>query len=315
MTTTARTRAWRTLAMVGVIATASIALAPATTAGAEAARYPVKAKYTAAGPYQTLTGTVVDSTGAVIYDLYYPSNYAALGFKSPIVTWGNGTNAVPSMYTTLLRHFASYGFTVIASTLENTGSGREIDAAAHYLIAQDRTAGSVFRGRLAIDKVAAVGHSQGAGGATRAAVNDPAVIKTVITFSLPNFEWIGANPDCPTAADCTYDPAQLTRPIFLISTHGRFDSIIASPATEQAFYASVKPHAALGIIERSHGVAADHSTIQDTANGGAPTGFLGYATAWLEYQLRGNAKAGAAFRGPHAELVANGDWPESAARG
>ena len=34
----------------------------------------------------------------------------------------------------LLRHLASYGFTVIASTLPNTGSGREIDAAAHYLV-------------------------------------------------------------------------------------------------------------------------------------------------------------------------------------
>jgi hypothetical protein len=312
MTTQARTRAWRTLAMVGVITTASLAMTPASTAGATAARYPVKARYTPVGPYRTKTGTVVDATGTVIYD---PSNYAAVGFKSPIVTWGNGTNAVPSMYTTLLRHFASYGFTVIASTLKNTGSGREIDAAAHYLITQDHTAGSIFRGRLAVDKVAAVGHSQGAGGATRAATNDPAVIKTVITFSLPNFEWIGANPDCPTAADCTYDPAQLTQPTFLISTHGRFDSIIASPATEQAFYASVKPHAALGIIERSHGVAADHSTIQNTANGGAPAGFLGYATAWLEYQLRGNANAGAAFRGPHPELVANTDWPESAARG
>jgi hypothetical protein len=33
-----------------------------------------------------------------------------------------------------LSHLASYGFTVIASTLPNTGSGNEIDAAAHYLV-------------------------------------------------------------------------------------------------------------------------------------------------------------------------------------
>src|SRR5260370_42368061 len=32
-------------------------------------------------------------------------------------------------------------------------------------------------------------------------------------------------------------------------------------------------------------------------------GELGYATAWLEYQLRGNVTAAAAFTGAHPELV------------
>jgi len=40
-------------------------------------------------------------------------------------------------------------------------------------------------------------------------------------------------------------------------------------------------------------------------------GFLGYATAWLEYQLRGNATAAAAFTGAHPELVSNTNWPGS----
>jgi hypothetical protein len=35
--------------------------------------------------------------------------------------------------------------------------------------------------------------------------------------------------------------------------------------------------------------------------------FLGYATAWLEYQLRGNATAA----GAHPELVSNTNWPGS----
>jgi pimeloyl-ACP methyl ester carboxylesterase len=307
-------RACRVIAAAALIATASIGMSAATTADAGVARYPVQAQFTAAGPSATKTGTVLDSTGTVIYDLYYPADYAALGFKSPIITWGNGTNATPPMYSTLLRHFASYGFTVIASTLTNTGSGNEIDAAAHYLVAQNRAPGSVFEGRLAVNKVAAVGHSQGAGGATRAATNDPTLIKTLITFSLPNTMWIGANPDCPTAADCTYDPALLTRPAFFVSTHGVLDSIIASPATEAAFFTSVKRHSALGLIERSAGKGADHSSIQNAAFGGSPGGFLGYSTAWLEYQLLGNATAAAAFTGAHPELVANADWPASAVK-
>jgi hypothetical protein len=305
-------RACRYAVAAAVVAGASLAMTATPTSARSTATYPVKGTFTAPGPYVTTTGTVLDSTGAVADDLYYPANYAALGFKSPIITWGNGTNAVPTMYTTLLTHLSSYGFTVIASTLENTGSGREIDFGAHYLIALNGRLGSVFKGRLAVNRVAAVGHSQGAGGATRATTIDPNTIKTLITFSLPNTRFVGANPDCATAADCMFDPSLLTRPAFFISTHGLIDSVIASPATETAFFDSVSGHAALGIIERSGGTVADHSSIQNSVYGGKPGGFLGYATAWLEYQLLGNREAAAAFTGAHPELTGNADWPGSA---
>jgi hypothetical protein len=299
--TAALTGAARQPATVPPTAVRSAAVPPA---------FPVQAAFSAPGPYATTTGTATD--GTVAYDLYYPGNYAALGFQSPIVTWGNGTNGTPAQVSVLLRHLASYGFTVIASVLPNTGSGREIDAAAHYLAAQDGVASSVFHGHLNMNEVAAAGTSQGATGAVRATTNDPALIKTVLTFSLPNPVWAAPNPDCPTAADCTADPAALTRPVFFVSTHGFFDSIIASPATEKGFFLSAPVHAALGIITNSDGKAADHASISDPAYGGNPGGFLGYATAWLEYQLRGNATAAGAFTGPHPELTANPDWPGSA---
>jgi pimeloyl-ACP methyl ester carboxylesterase len=274
----------------------------------------VQTQFTAPGPVATTTGTVTNSSGTAIYDLYYPSNYASLGFASPIVTWGNGTNATPSDYSTLLLHLASYGFTVIASTLANTGSGNEIDAAAHYLVSQDTTPGSTFYGQLNLNEIAAAGHSQGAGGATRTATNDPTLIKTLMTFSLPNTQWVGANPDCPTAADCMYNTAGVMQPAFFISTHGTLDSIIASPATETSFFDTVPGHAALGIISQSDGKPADHNSIQNTANGGNPDGELGYATAWLEYQLLGNATAATAFTGSAPELISNTNWPGSAVK-
>src|SRR5580704_14371004 len=134
-------------ARVAAALSAAVMLATLTGAARQpVVSYPVQAAFTPPGPYATTTGTVTDSTGTVIYDLFYPSNYAALGFKSPIVTWGNGTDSAPGKYSTFLSHLASYGFTVIASTLPNTGSGHEIDAAAHYLVAQDTAAASVFRG-------------------------------------------------------------------------------------------------------------------------------------------------------------------------
>jgi hypothetical protein len=40
---------------------------------------------------------------------------------------------------------------------------------------------------------------------------------------------------------------------------------------------------------------------------------LGYATAWLEYQLRGNPIVAAAFTGP-TELVSNTNWPGTATK-
>jgi pimeloyl-ACP methyl ester carboxylesterase len=298
--------------LITLTMTASLGLAAANTAAA--ATNPIEATYAAPGPFATTTGTVQDASGTVIYDVFRPSSYAALGFKSPIVTWGNGTNATPDMYSTLLTHFASYGFTVIASTLTNTGSGREIDAAAHYLVTQNGTAGSVFQGNLDVNHAAAVGHSQGAGGATRTATNDPTLIKTLMTFSLPNTAFVGANPDCPTAADCSYNPASLTQQAFFIGTHGLLDALIASPSTETAFYNSVTGHAALGIIQNSDGKAADHNSVQNTANGGNPGGELGYATAWLEYQLRGASVAAGAFSGATPELPANSNWPGSAVK-
>ena len=44
--------------------------------------YPVQTAFASPGPYATTTGTVTDATGAAIYDLFYPSDYAALGFRA-----------------------------------------------------------------------------------------------------------------------------------------------------------------------------------------------------------------------------------------
>ena len=300
-----------------VAAALSAALMLATLTGAArqpAVPDPVQAAFTPPGPYVTATATVTNALGAAIYDLFYPGDYAAVGFQSPIVTWGNGTGGTPAEYSVFLLHLASYGFTVIASTRPDTGSGNEIDAAARYLAAQDSVPGSVFYGHLNVTEVAAAGLSQGATGAVRATTNDPALIKTVLTFSEPNPIWSAPNPDCPTAAVCTAHPAALTRPVFFISTHGFWDSIIASPATQKAFFLSTSVHAALGIILTSDGKPADHTSIENPALGGNPGGFLGYATAWLEYQLRGNATAAGAFTGAHPELVSNTNWPGSATK-
>ena len=82
---------------------------------------------------------------------------------------------------------------------------------------------------------------------------------------------------------------------------------LRSPATERAFFHRTKVHAALGIILFSDHKLADHPSIARN-----PDGFLCYATAWLEYRLRGNRTAADAFIGAHPELLSNASWSNSA---
>jgi pimeloyl-ACP methyl ester carboxylesterase len=300
----------RSAFFVIVLATVTVFAGSRGAAGEmTASSAPVSATFDAVGPFATTTATIAQGTAT--YDVFRPADYAQLGFKSPIVTWGNGTGAVPTDYTTLLSHFASYGFTVIATTLRNTGSGREIDAAARYLVSANSTAGSVFAHRLDIHAVSAVGHSQGATGAVRTANMDPRLITSVLTFSLPALEWSTPNPDCPVKTDCEYQLYRVTQPIFFIATHGPEDAVITNPTNERADFRSIRGHAALGLISLSEGRKADHASVEDSDDGGNPGDELGYATAWLEYTLRANKQAAAAFSGRHPELVSDPNWPGS----
>lgn len=270
--------------------------------------YPIEAAYRNDGPFGSTKDSFTFDTG-LVYEIYRPANYATLGFLSPIVTWGDGTGGTPEDTAVFLRHLATWGFTVIAVDLKNTGSGRDMDAAARFLVRQNSNGFSWYYHRLNPNAVGAVGFSQGAGGAVHAAINDPSLFKAVETFSLPNPIWAGPNPDCPTREDCLVDPAGLTQPTFFISTHGLLDAIIASPATERSFFDSVHVHAALGIISKTDGLAADHPSIATH-----PSGFLGYATAWLRWELLGDFIAETAFAGTSPELVRNPNWPGSAVK-
>jgi hypothetical protein len=203
-------------------------------------------------------------------------------------------------------------------------------AGARDLVAADGRKGSPFFHHLATHDIAAMGHSQGATGAVRAGELGGSFISTVVTFSLPwngqgpvgstwdrapggpqPLGWSGPNPDCPTAQDCWPDPAALRQPTFLMSTRGPIDAVIANPAVERCYFEQVRAPAALGIISDSGGKVADHSSIQDSAVGGSPDGFLGVATAWLMAELRHDAQAQSLFFGRHPSLVTDPEWSGS----
>ncbi|MET8340513.1 alpha/beta hydrolase [Streptosporangium canum] len=246
----------------------------------------IETTYKAAGPWPVATGT---SGG---HRLYYPQALGSGGVTHPIVTWGNGSWATPDNYPGLLNHLASWGFAVVASTDTTTGTGAEILAAAQHLIGLDTDPASVFHGKLNTAQVAAVGHSQGAGGSINAANDSAGLIKTVVPIAVPA-QWMASPGD-------EFSVADLTCPVLFLS--GANDWLISSAATVQGYYDQATAGAGRALLK-----GAGHNDIQNT--GGA---FLGYVTAWLRYRLQADTQAREAFTGSTAELPTNTAWQNQA---
>jgi hypothetical protein len=119
------------------------------------------------------------NTRELDYSLYTIFRPACMkdGERYPVITWANGTCGLTHGYALLLGTVASHGFVVVASNSTwtataptNTVQLRALD----YAAALNADSGSEFYQKLDLDKIGAMGHSQGAG-ATGAADNDPRV--------------------------------------------------------------------------------------------------------------------------------------------
>lgn len=254
----------------------------------------IESRYGATGPANVTTSEVKDADGAVRYRLYYPADLG--GARHPIVSWGNGTGAVPDNYPGLLRHLASWGFVVIASTSTDTGTGNEILAGARYLVEADADPAGVFHRRLDTAAVAAAGHSQGAAGAINAASLSAGLIKTVVPVAVPNELWTTIRPTW------RFDLAKLRAPVLFLG--GSKDLFVSSRWTNRGYYDQIPGAAAVAVLKN-----ADHNTIQVTGGG-----FLGYLIAWLRYRLVGDGLAAQAFTGTDPEFATNPAWEGQAAK-
>ncbi|WP_433733037.1 hypothetical protein ACQP0C_12240 [Nocardia sp. CA-129566] len=289
-------RAAVSVLLIGWLATGGSAQAdPAAYTPADG----VESVYFQAGP-STVTEEIgfgcCDSTGAE-YDIWYPSDLGAT--RHPIVVWGNGTDAVPSQYAYLLRHLASWGFVVIATENRQTGSGVDILSSLTYLLDRARDPSSVFFGRLDPTSVGALGHSQGANGVLNAMINSAGAIKTAIPFELPARIWCSGT--------CADTRSLSSGSLFLVN--GSADVFI-SPSDQlrpwessglqsnRAYYEAATVTKAWGTLN-----GLNHNDIQgqpDCARASSPCttgvyGYLGYPTAWLLAELRGDITARSTF--------------------
>jgi hypothetical protein len=231
----------------------------------------IEIQYSARGPLETSHASIPG------YELTYPA--AMLEGEHPIITWGNGTFAIPIVYQGLLDHFASYGFVVIASTSTMTGSGEEMLDGVDWLVDENSREGSVFFNKIDVDHVGATGHSQGGGGTINAGT-DPRVTCTA--------------PIQPTPGSV----ADLQGPMFLIA--GSEDSIVPEPWVAASTYGPA-------LVPTIYGIAQGASHLEPLTDAGMMRGYL---TAWFCAELLGHEDARTAFfgDGESCEICNNENW-------
>ena len=231
----------------------------------------IEIQYAARGPLETSQSSIPG------YQLCYPVEMT--DGAHPIITWGNGTFAIPIVYQRLLDHFASYGFVVIASTSSMTGSGEEMLGGVDWLVGENGRGGSIFFNKLDTDHVGATGHSQGGGGTINAGTDFR------ITCTAPIEPIPGRVID-------------LKGPMFLVA--GSEDNIVPSSWVTASTYDPALVPTVYGIAQ-----GADHLTpLWDAGM------MRGYLTAWFCAELMGHADAREAFfgNGEDCEICYNRNW-------
>jgi hypothetical protein len=257
------------VAVVVGLAAGLLAAAPAqalTTPGIPS----VGGRFAEPGPYRVTVQRDSVST------FYSPATLGGGGARHPVVLWGNGTTASPTIYDGLLRHLASHGFVVAAANTPQAGTGREMLAGLDTLTRFNSTPGNRFYGKVDLDRVGATGHSQGGGGAIETGA-DPRV-DTVF----PLEPWRGT-------------AAAVHGPAFLMA--GERDTTV-EPQTVRAAYQALGGPGGYGVLK-----GATHLTALGNAGG-----FRFAATAWARWQLMDDPDGRAQFVGPGCGLCTSGTW-------
>jgi hypothetical protein len=227
------------------------------------------------GPFSTRSSNRNGPDGA--FSLYYPKNLGQDGLKHPVITWGNGTNAIPFFYSGLLEHWASHGFVVIASNSRMTGSGEEMLEGVDWLISENCREDSPFFNKININAVGASGHSQGGGGAIN----------------------VGHSPKVECIAPIQPSPGNargILSPMFVIA--GSRDTIISPDLVERRVYNPSTVPTVFGILN-----GATHFTPLGSAQG-----IRGYLTAWFRFHLMKDDFAWDIFYGENCGICNDNAW-------
>ncbi|MFE9045385.1 acetylxylan esterase [Streptomyces sp. NPDC007818] len=223
---------------------------------------PVGTAWGEPGPYE------VDVDIEAVHTFYHPRTMGPSGERHPVVIWGNGTGAVPGIYSSLLRHWASHGFIVAAANTPASNFAISMRAGIDVLERRNADFGSEYFGKVDLERIGSAGHSQGGAAAVNAAID--ARVDTAV----------------PIQPGPLTDPDLTDVPVFYLA--GQRD-LTVWPALVKALY---RDSGHLPAVYGEVRGAGHLSSIGDGGDFRAPT------TAWLRFWLMGDENARGVFFGP-----------------
>lgn len=230
------------------------------------------------------------------YWIYYPEELETSGKKYPVVIFSNGTGVPASKYRAVLERLASWGFIVMGTEEESSWNGFSSEMCLRkitQLEAQETVEGwdsNPFYHAVDLENIGVVGHSQGGVGVFNAATENRngGKIRTIVSESPTNLA-------LADALDWSYSPAQVRVPTLLLAGTGNTDeNLVVSGEQLTEIYEALPEDIQKMKLRRT---GADHGDMMDAADG--------YVTAWLCWQLKGDARAARAFTGATAEVRHN----------
>jgi hypothetical protein len=286
------------LATAGRLGAADATAAPA--AKAETASRVIEDGGT--GPYKALMAS--DRTLAT-HTIFRPADLGALGqARLPIIAWGNGACAnSPWEHVNFLSEIASHGFLIVAigpmpAEGQRGGPGGPTQAALltdaiNWAIAQNADRSSQYYNRLDVTKIAAAGMSCG-GLQTLAVATDPRVTTAMICNSgiLPN---PGAGKGGMPALPKSHLEKLHTPVIYILG--GESDIAYNNGMDDFRRISHVPAFAA--------NLDVGHGGTYGRPHGGQ---FATVATAWFQWQLKGDQTAAKMFAGETPRLATMPGW-------
>jgi hypothetical protein len=252
------------------------------------------------GPYAV---TLESFSTLPTHTAYYPTDLSDFGpaKKLPIVSWGNGSCfRIGAVYAELLNHIASHGYLAISVGPKFGGTTDRAPAPTDYMLTdavdwavkQNGDPVSPFYGKLDTTKIAMTGQSCG-GLQALVASADPRVTASLIY-----------NSGVRTDASGGPSPNSTANKASLAKLHAPIAYIIGGPsdtayANAQDDFSRITVPVFMGNLDVGH-----PGTFYDDGAGW----FGEVGLAWLDWRLKGDAKAAAYFTGARCTLCKSRHW-------
>lgn len=216
---------------------------------------PAVTDYTKSGPFATTVDMKVGPGNG--YTVYRPSKLGDNGFKHSPIIFGPGIGQSVTVHATMLTNFASHGFVVVGTPVLNGGPGdagnlKLMQDGLDWILAQNDAAGSVYQGKLDVNRAISMGYS--VGGTSAVQLGGHKAVATTVSIH------------GHTAMSAMHGP--------LLQTTGTKDTV-GMPLQQQTFSTS-QVQTFLATL-----TGADHGYIQNAGGGNERPAILAWLRFWI----------------------------------